>query len=380
MSGKVWSRDEEEILLRNFSKPRSVVQKLLTDNGFERSVKSIERKKYKIKYSPEHSPVVGERINDVLPDHFIKGISTNYDGEGNVKQQWVKTDKSKTELLEKIKEAVEGILEPCQSASTLIKKPDNTIDDLLVTYPIADAHLGMLSWHEETGKDYDLKICEEIITTSIKELVDSAPSTKECLIANLADFFHTDSTENKTMRSGHVLDVDGRWGKIIQVGVRTYRNVINLALEKHEKVIVKSGIGNHDDHSSMWLAMMMKAYFENNPRVEIELPVGSFAYHVFGKNLIGITHGGLKADRLPGIMATDKPSEWGNTTYRTFWTGHIHHKEVKEHPGCIVEAFRAITSKDAWTYSSGYRATRTMECVIFRKDGGEHGRRLVNIK
>ena len=164
------------------------------------------------------------------------------------------------------------------------------------------------------------------------------------------------------------------------MGVRTYRNVINLALAKHEKVIVKSGIGNHDDHSSMWLAMMMKAYFENNPRVEIELPVGSFAYHVFGKNLIGITHGGLKADRLPGIMATDKPSEWGNTTYRTFWTGHIHHKEVKEHPGCIVEAFRAITSKDAWTYSSGYRATRTMECVIFRKDGGEHGRRLVNIK
>ena len=374
-----WSLEEEDILKRHFRKTRTEIQRILRDYDFERSLKSIERKKDRLKLRMK-SPIVGNHENSVMEGQFIKGVSTSYDGDGNVKQQWVKTDTEKTDLLDKIKEAVDGIIEPCTNQSQEIKTPINDIDDLLVVYPIADAHLGMMSWHEETGNDYDLKICEKIINDSMEELVDSAPSSKECLIANLADFFHTDSTENKTMRSGHILDVDGRWGKIIQIGVRAYRNVINLALEKHEKVTVKSGVGNHDDHSSMWLAMMMKAYFENNPRVEIELPLGSFSYHKFGKNLIGITHGGIKLDRLPGLMATDMPSEWGNTIYRTFWTGHIHHKEVKEFPGCIVEAFRAITAKDAWTYSSGYRATRTMECVIFDKAGGEHGRRLVNIK
>ena len=371
-----WSKEEEAILLNNFTEANSIIQRLLEERGFSRSVGSIKKKKYRIKYSP-NSQYSAVNEAGVIPGHYIKAISTNYDADGNIRQQWVKTDKERVDELDRLKEAVIEIVKPCSGMSESVKKPTNTIDDLLVAYPIADVHLGLFSWRDETGVDYDMKICEKILSESMSELVESAPATKVCLIANLADFFHSDSMENKTMRSGNILDVDSRWGKIIQVGVRAYRSVIYTALQKHEKVIVKSAIGNHDDHSSLWLAMLMKAYFENNDRVEIELPLSPFSYHVFGKNLIGITHGTIKSDRLPGIMATDKAKEWGTTTYRTFWGGHKHHKEVKEHPGCTVELFRAITAPDAWTHESGYRSTRSMEAVVLKASGGEHGRRVV---
>ena len=395
-----WTAEEDRILVDNFDKSKGQIAKVLRSYGYERTEDGVRRRRQRLRIAgtiPDtyisstmaadeptrlggHSHALPTNpLVDSQTGFSIKRVSTNYDGEGNIRQQWVSEDKNREEILDQMRQAIETLIEPCEGLSLPVNTPVAITNDLMAAYALADVHLGLFSWQDETGKDYDMRICEQILTDSMTELVQSAPATKTCLIVNLADFFHADTMENKTMRSGNVLDVDSRWGKIVQVGTRVYRNLIHLALQKHEKVIVKSAIGNHDDHSSMWLAMLMKAYFENNDRVEIELPISNFSYHVFVKNLIGLTHGGIKADRLPGIMATDRAVDWGKTTYRTFWTGHTHHKEVKEHPGCIVETFRAITAPDAWTHKSGYRSSRTMECVILSRSGGEHGRRIVNI-
>jgi hypothetical protein len=43
----------------------------------------------------------------------------------------------------------------------LVPAPRKVERDLLSVYPIADLHLGMLSWRPQTGADYDLKIATE---------------------------------------------------------------------------------------------------------------------------------------------------------------------------------------------------------------------------
>jgi hypothetical protein len=347
-----------------------------TYKAISKTIIRVKKKAAKKNYSTEYGT---ERI---VPEGFTaKKVSKCFNRDGELIINWISAEPEKEKQFELLQEAVKVLSEPIKGLADPIPTPTNTSFDLLAVYPIAEPHIGMYSWKDETGDDYDANIAKTLLVNSMIELVDSAPNCDEAFIPNLADFFHADNSDNRTAQSGNVLDVDSRWGRVFQIGVAAKREIINLALKKHKRVIVKSGLGNHDEHSIYCLMSMMKAYFENEPRVEIHLPHNPFAYHVFGKNLIGLHHGnGVKANDLPLIMATDMPEAWGDALYRTFFMGHIHHKTMKEHPGCIVESFRSIAAKDSWHNGAGYRAGRAMEAIIFHKDGGEHGRRTVNIK
>lgn len=396
----VWTAEEDRILADNFDKSKGQIAKVLRSYGYERTEDGVRRRRQRLRIAgtiPDtyisstmaaDEPIPEGVHSKVLPTNplvtsqngfSVKRVSTNYDGEGNIRQQWVSEDKDREETLDQMKRAIEALIEPCKGLSLGVSTPVNTVDDLMVVYPIADLHFGMYADTDETGAAYNMAIAERDLLSAMTELVQSAPPTKTCLIANLGDLFHTDTVLNKTMQSGHILDVDGRWPSIVQRGTKVYRDLINLALQKHAKVVVKSSLGNHDLHSSLWLAMLMAAYFQNNTRVEIELPISHFSYYKYGKNLIGITHGTVKGDRLPLIMATDKSVEWGDSVYRVWFTGHTHHTASKEHPGCTVETLPAIASKDSWTAASGYRSNRSMQAIVLTSAGGEHGRRTVNL-
>ena len=389
-----WTSEEDRILIDNFEKSKSQIAKVLRSYGYERTEEGVRRRRQRLRIAgtiPDtyiSSTMAREEDVAVLPTNpvvelqtgfSVQRVSTNYDGDGNIRQQWVREDKDKEELLDQMRQAIETLIEPCRGLSLEVPAPVGTTDDLLVVYPISDLHFGMKVDKAETGTDYNMDIAEKILNDSMIELLQSVPATKTCLIANLGDLLHTDTVQNRTMQSGHILDVDGRWPSIIQRGVNAYRNLINLALQKHQKVVVKSSLGNHDLHASLTIAMLMKAYFEKEPRVEVELPISSFAYYKWGKNLIGITHGTVKGDRLPLIMATDKSLEWGDSVYRVWFTGHTHHAVSKEHPGCTVETLPAIAAKDSWTNASGYRSNRSMQAIVLTSTGGEHGRRTVNL-
>ena len=321
-----------------------------------------------------------EAMTDGTPTgYIIKGRSTLYDAAGNIKQEWVKTQLEKEELLNQLHEAVEGIIEPCNGVVPFIKEPKRLNKDLLTVYPIADPHVGMYAWAEESGADQSTELVVEWLNKAQGRLVAAAPSSETCLIANLGDYFHADSVENKTMRSGNVLDIDSRWAKVLRLGVQAYRDLIKMALTKHKTVVVKSVIGNHDDHSNVMLAMAMELAFENNPRVIIDIPINPYNYYQFGKVLLGMVHQG-KPEKLPSIMAEDRRKEWGECLYCHWLTGHIHHKSAYEFSGCTVESFRTLAAKDAWTNRSGYRSRRDMQNIVYHKEYGEAERFRVGIE
>ena len=348
----------------------------VTVNSIQKAIDRVRIKAAEGGYSPDH-----DMTHEAAPGFGVDSMSFYYKATPTSPAYWLKLKRKRQEMMKALEIATDAIIEPARGIYIPGSIPKKTSGNFMALYPVAEPHMGMYSWKEETGADYDTDIAEKILVNCMGELVDSAPASDVGFIVNLADYFHMDDADNRTRGSGNVLDVDGRWGKVFWVGVRAKRELINLALKKHKKVIVKSGLGNHDEQSVYCLMSMMHAYFENEPRVEIHLPNNPFAYHQFGRNLIGIHHGnGVKAANLPMIMAADQAAAWGETDHRVFLYGHIHHKTVKEHPGCIVESFRSIAAKDSWHNGAGYRAGRAMECIIFDKDGGEHGRRTVNVK
>jgi hypothetical protein len=82
---------------------------------------------------------------------------------------------------------------------------------------------------------------------------------------------------------------------------------------------------------------------------------------------------------LLGVMASDRPKEWGDTDHRYWYCGHIHHKVQKEYPGVIVEYFRTLAPKDAWHAGQGYRAGRDMCLIVMHKQYGEIERHRCDI-
>jgi hypothetical protein len=131
----------------------------------------------------------------------------------------------------------------------------------------------------------------------------------------------------------------------------------------------------------MFLSVALANIYENEPRVIIDISPAPFHYVRFGKVLIGAHHGHTcKADRLPGVMAADRARDWGETEYRYWMTGHIHHDTLKEYPGVKVESFRTLAAKDAYAAWGGYRSGQDSKCIVMHKEYGEVERHTVNIR
>lgn len=325
-----------------------------------------------------------DRIEHIAhtPDGFgIKKTSTLYNKEGGVSAQWVIRNQDDERQLELMKEAIAALAEDLpRLPDSRIPALSETDNSLMAVYPLGDPHIGVLSWGEETGQDWDLKIAEEKFCAVFDRLVRTAPQCDQAVIVNLGDYFHADNMEGVTTRSGHSLDMDGRFAKMVRVGMKIMRQMIASALEHHRTVRVINATGNHDDTSSQFLAVALAIMYESEPRVIVDDSPTPFHYVEWGKCMFGVHHGhSCKIGMLPGVMAADQPAMWGRTQYRYWYTGHIHHDTKKEFAGVTQESFRTLAGKDAYATWGGYRSGQDSKCIVLHKKYGEVERHTVNL-
>jgi hypothetical protein len=332
----------------------------------QRSLRDLEAKAALKGHSPAHD------MTHTVPDGFkVKGVSTYYDEAGKPRGQWVKSSADEDRRQELLEQFAQTLADSVKGLAPVAAAPQATSDNLLSVYPWGDPHFGMYAWWQDAGADFDLDIAERLTCSAVDRLVSAAPEGSTGVLLNLGDMFHADNQKNVT-NSGHQLDVDGRWAKVQQVGLRAKIHCIRRMLEKHSRVIVRINKGNHDGHSSYALALMLSCFFHNDPRVEVDLSPAPCWYFQFGKVLLGSTHGDtIKGKDMLSVMAADKPQEWGQTTHRYWYVGHVHHKDVKEYPGGIVEYLRTLAARDAWHQGQGYRAGRDMQLIVLHKEHGE---------
>lgn len=314
-----------------------------------------------------------------IPGHAIKGESVLVDADGNVVQRWLKTREG-AQSLDALADALRASLADVP-VRPLISPPPTSDADLLTLYPIADLHLGMMSWGKETGADYDLSIASRLAVEASRELVAQSKPSRRAVILGLGDYFHQNDQRNMTPRSGHVLDVDGRWPKVLLAGCEVAISIIDAALQKHELVDVRFLPGNHDPDAAVALSIALALAYRANSRVTVDLDPSLHWYLRFGKVLMGATHGHtMKPDRMAMMLASDRPEDWGQTTHKHFFFGHIHHDTRKDVGPVLVESFRTIAAKDSFAHAGGYRTPRTLSAITFHAERGERGRHKVHVQ
>lgn len=322
-------------------------------------------------------------VADPMPDKaIIKRVSQLTGPGGEERLRWTIRSVPQEQLaqqvearLDKCAERVEGIARPVP----LSAQP--TEGDLVNVYPLGDPHIGMLSWGGETGTDEDLHSLTDTLWSAVDSAIARSPRAYTGLIAPLGDYFHFDSHKPATPKSGHLLDADSRFPKMLDFGLELMLRMVSRALEAHTKVVVVVVPGNHDPAMARVMQRWLAAWYRNEPRVSVLSNDNPFIYYQHGKCLIGFNHGdGPKPEKLGGVMAADCPQAWGATEYRHWMTGHRHNDRLLELPGCKVETFRTMAASDYYAHHAGYRSGRSLQSITFHREWGEQGRSVVNLR
>lgn len=344
------------------------------ESTIRKTYNRIKEKAAMAGYAPEAN------LNHAVPQGFsIKRVSTltNKDGE---KTEWVIKERDKEDQYNAMQEAIESLCSQADGKALPTRNLNYVENDLLTAYIIGDQHHSMLSWHEETGDDYDMTISEQILTDAVSHLTDATRSTQSALIVNCGDWFHGNDGTNRTPKSGNVLDVDGRLTKIIRTGMQLMVKVIDKCLQKHNTVMVRNAMGNHSHTLEMFMSEFLSAWYRNEPRVKIHNEPKPFWYHQFGNTLLAVTHGDtIRPESLGELMAADCEDIWSTTKHRYWILGHVHSKHSWEMRTCIAESFNTLAAKDAWHNEKGYRSKRNMTAITYHNQHGEIARNTVDI-
>ncbi len=250
----------------------------------------------------------------------------------------------------------------------------NKIKDKFLLEPdIPDLHFGKLAWSEESGEDFDIKIAEELALNSLQSLINQSSiySIDRILFPIGNDYFNVNNKLNVTIHNTPQQE-DTRWQKTFVKGRLLAIKMIDMlaSVAPVDVVIVP---GNHDEERTFYLGDALECWYHNNKNVNINNQAVKRKYYLYGKNLIGFTHGYYeKLDKLPLLMSLEQPKWWAQSKFREWQTGDKHHKreiktslKVDESTGVMVRILSSLTAKDAWTFDKGFvGAQRASEAFV----------------
>jgi hypothetical protein len=338
-------------------------------------LKAVKRKAAIQGYAPDYN------LKQIVPEPYIAtGHSTLYKDNKPV-IQWVKTKLDTQAYLDAIKEAVTQFVLDIPAMS-VIEAPLDYQTDIIPWIQIGDAHLGMLAHCSEIGENFDLKIAETEICAAIGILIDELPNCERLVINDLGDFTHYENFSATTEASGHALDYDTRFPKMITVYSRVMRFIVEKALTKAQNVDVIVNQGNHSRTNDIWMAELLRVAYGHTKRVNVLNNDNVFIAYRMGNTLVMTHHSDkCKPSMLANVMTSDFRRDYGETEHHYIDIGHVHHGMVmKEHPSIFIESFNHLASLDRWAHDSGYRNRKSITIIKRSKKYGDLGRRVLPIQ
>lgn len=307
--------------------------------------------------------------------------STLYDADGNVQLQWVKRDSRSNSVKQAIADAVSAFVDEVEPIAPP-PPPNDYSDDVIPWIQIGDAHLGLVTWAFEVGENFDLAIAERELCGAIGLLIDEMPACERVVINDLGDGTHYENYSAVTEASGHRLDFDSRFPRMIRTYSRVMRFIVDKALTKalHVDVIVNQG--NHSRTNDVWMAELLRVAYEHTGRVHVLNNDSVFIGYRMGNTFVMTHHSDkCKPAKLANVMTHDFRKDFGETEHHYIDIGHVHHGMVmKEHPSIFIESFNHLASTDKWAFEEGYRNRKSITVVLRSKTYGEVGRRVLTVQ
>ncbi|MGB2063521.1 MAG: hypothetical protein ACPHUL_00100 [Marinomonas gallaica] len=319
---------------------------------------------------------IGIKMN--VPEGRKMGkVTGQYNAKGELIQFWPRFSED-TELLESLKQSAREVTTSIPYVDIPKCKSVDKGHDVIPWLNIGDGHLGMVAYDKEVGHNFDLKIAEAELCYAMARQIDMHEGYDRCVIQDMGDMTHYENFGAKTEASGHDLDFDTRFPKMIKVYRRTMEFIVNYALSKFQHVDVIINQGNHSRTNDIWMAEHLRALFANSSRVTVLNNECIFIPYRMGNTFVMSHHTDkCKAQKLIDVMCTDFRQDFGEAKYKYIDGGHIHTKTVSEVGDVTIETFNQLAPSDKYAHDGGWRSRSCLTCVLRSKTYGEVGRTML---
>lgn len=289
---------------------------------------------------------------------------------------WIKAKKAEADYYAGIRGAIAKIKAPRQIKAAP-RLPDS---DIIPWLQIGDAHVGMMASQDETGSNFDISIAKSELMASAARLIDDAPECERMVINDLGDGTHYENYKAMTEASGHAVDYDTRFWKMVDAYFDITQFIIERAMRKAKVVDYIVNQGNHSRTNDIVTAQLVKRIYPPD-RVNVLCNRNVFIPYRMGKTLVVVHHGDkARPEKFRDVVATDYAYDWGQTEFRYLDGGHVHHSQRKELAGCIFESWNNLAPRDKYAHDGGWRSKQYMTMVLRSKTYGEVGRNVMPIE
>jgi hypothetical protein len=337
---------------------------------------NVNTLKHRLKIAAQRGIAPEAGLNHPVAEGFrLKGYS-HYTKTPSGEPIWVKAEAIRERWEQAVIAAIEG------SATREINIPPPKpqgfdAQDIIPWLNIGDAHIGMLAHEDETGANFDIKIAKAEILQAAFDLIDMAPDCERMVINDLGDGTHYENMKAMTERSGHQLDFDSRFPKMIDAYLDIMESIIEKALTKASTVDVIINQGNHSETNDHWAARHFRRLYARlgTNRVNVLANESPFIGYRMGNTFVLVHHGHkVKPETLRQIMSTDYKIDWGESEFRYIDGGHIHHHSAKELGGAEWCSFNNLAPMDRHAHDGGWRSKQAMTLVLRSRKYGDRGR------
>jgi hypothetical protein len=340
---------------------------------------AVNTLKYRLKQAALAGYAPEAQLNHPVATGFVlKGYShlTKTETGENI---WLKTEAMRERWADGIISAIDGARNIW--TDSVPPMPQLADTDVVPWLQIGDAHIGMLASEKETGANFDISIAEREICAAAATLIDECPPCEVMVINDLGDGTHYENFKAMTEASGHQVDFDTRYWKMIEAYVRINKFIITKALTKARRVDVIYNQGNHSRTNDIWIAALVKEAYWAQDRVNVLDNKKTMLGYRMGNTLVLIHHGDkMRPERFAAAGVTDYSVDWGETQFRYLDGGHVHHSQRKELPGCFFESWNNLAPADKHAHDAGYRSKQFMSLVKRSRTYGDTGRSTISIE
>ncbi len=340
----------------------------ITGRTVRKSLEHIRRKAERHGYSPDHG-LTNPQLNP------LERATIQYDGDGNVQRVWAKSKSESVCAVEEFRKAINDLCADIKPYKRSVKKPKICNKELCNLHILTDFHLGMYSWGEESGHDWDLDIGQKVLLELFSHTIERAENAEVGILGCLGDLLHWDGMMAVTPASRNILEGSGRYPMLCRVVMYAMPLIIDMMLAKYPKVHVIFSDANHDPSSQAMLRAVFHVWYEKEPRVYVDSSPSTYNAYEFGNTSLFFHHGHrTKPEKIDKVFVHDFREMFGRTKFSYAHLGHQHHFKSIESELMMVEQHRTLIPKDSHSAESGYRSGRDAEVITYHSEFGQVGR------